>query len=417
MGTTHSTGRYHCSWSACSRLYVRTAPGHTYCGQPDCPATAIAPAHAGPSRAELLEMGTARRTFAELTAYELQRFARYDAPYFLAHPAGDSTPVAYWSIDTARDHGIRMSGIGSNVEELWARQADGTYMVLELLDRTNGGHKPTGWHYLVGPPIPTGWYSELPPVAGCPGCADGPCDGQGRMAGGRRCRWCQEAGSCPSQQLEARMIDDTNAAHAAGEHPAWRPGCELCEQAARRSPEPAGGHFDIRLICPATGQLEATEDNGHSLAAAREHLTRLADDRSRYAIVFCDRPGTDPVHDVDVAYHRHVTEHTPGGRPGPLERWVGTPIPFAWDAPADVDGPGHLCPSDPDAPCPVAAHNRQADASYWAEQLHRAHADGLHGAAPDASCEACRAHPAAPADVDVRELPGGGLIFTPDWTA
>lgn len=44
--SSEPTARYHCSWSACSRLYVKTGPGHTYCGWEDCPATTAVPAHA-----------------------------------------------------------------------------------------------------------------------------------------------------------------------------------------------------------------------------------------------------------------------------------------------------------------------------------------------------------------------------------
>jgi hypothetical protein len=417
------------------------------------------------TRAELLEMGTVRRTPEELTAYELQTMAN-GAPFYLAHPDGSSRPVAYWDVATARDHGIRISGIGSNVQELWARQADGSYLVLELLDRTNGGNEPTGWHYLVGPPVPaapapdvdafadylgsqlladddqaapdpsanvddarnrcqgyerlehrTSGPVELYPIPGERSqlelCSDCHAALQSAWSVGippqcRTCRCCSQlAAGCSggrnghchaapapvaaqdvdddaAELLEARMIHSANVAHMTGEHPEWRPGCELCDQAARRSPEPNGGHFDVRLVCAVTGQLEATEENGMTLAGARRSLARLDSDRTRYVIVFCDRPGADPIHDADVDYHRHVTQHVPGGRIGePLERWVGPPIPFGWDAPAAVDGPDHVCPADPDMPCPVAAHNRQ---------------------------------PAPVADVAYQELPGGRVRCTPVWS-
>jgi hypothetical protein len=36
-----ASGRFHCAWSSCSRLYVKTNPGHVYCGHQDCPATRL----------------------------------------------------------------------------------------------------------------------------------------------------------------------------------------------------------------------------------------------------------------------------------------------------------------------------------------------------------------------------------------
>jgi hypothetical protein len=37
--------RHHCSWSSCSRLYVKTWGGQSYCGDKDCPATKVVPQH------------------------------------------------------------------------------------------------------------------------------------------------------------------------------------------------------------------------------------------------------------------------------------------------------------------------------------------------------------------------------------
>lgn len=41
--------RWHCAWSACSRLYVKTWGGQSYCGHAECPASRIAPEY-GPRK-------------------------------------------------------------------------------------------------------------------------------------------------------------------------------------------------------------------------------------------------------------------------------------------------------------------------------------------------------------------------------
>lgn len=70
-------------------------------------------------------------------------------------------------------------------------------------------------------------------------------------------------------------------------------------------------HYDIRVRCPLSGQLESTEDIGLTFERALHNLDGLREWMSRreYVIVSCDRPGSDRVHDVDLAYHVHVAMH------------------------------------------------------------------------------------------------------------
>jgi len=84
-------------------------------------------------------------------------------------------------------------------------------------------------------------------------------------------------------------------------------------------------HYDIRVICPVTGQLEATEDIGLEEGHADRIVAEIMPGTTtRYAVVACDRPGDDEVHDVDLAYHRHVREHL-GHKAEEMVRWVGQP--------------------------------------------------------------------------------------------
>lgn len=90
-------------------------------------------------------------------------------------------------------------------------------------------------------------------------------------------------------------------------------------------------HYDLRLICPITGELEATEDMGLTFERACHALARAHGERSRYALVSCDRPGSDAIHNVDLAYHVHHAVHAGYADWGYCE-YVGTPQDdwFAW---------------------------------------------------------------------------------------
>lgn len=85
-------------------------------------------------------------------------------------------------------------------------------------------------------------------------------------------------------------------------------------------------HYDIRLVCPITGDHEATEDIGHPTLEKAQYVVReiLTGHASRYVIVACDKRGSDPCHDVDLAYWVHQRVHE-GHEDCTLERMVGKP--------------------------------------------------------------------------------------------
>lgn len=84
-------------------------------------------------------------------------------------------------------------------------------------------------------------------------------------------------------------------------------------------------HYDIRLICSETGRREATEEIGLSLVSAQRALSALMDGGSAasYEIVACTRPGSHPIHDVDLDYSTHQREHL--GLNVEFVRYVGRP--------------------------------------------------------------------------------------------
>lgn len=70
-------------------------------------------------------------------------------------------------------------------------------------------------------------------------------------------------------------------------------------------------HYDLRLVCAQTGELEATEDIGLSFERALENLAWMQDMHhgADYRIVSCDARGSDPVHSVDLSMHVHMNIH------------------------------------------------------------------------------------------------------------
>lgn len=92
-----------------------------------------------------------------------------------------------------------------------------------------------------------------------------------------------------------------------------------------------GWHYDLRLVCPITGELEATEDMGMTFAQAVRSLERTSDTRYKHVLVTCNRPAEDGVHNVDIAYHVHMSVHE--ARSGwEFCGWVGTPTHDWFDA-------------------------------------------------------------------------------------
>jgi len=70
-------------------------------------------------------------------------------------------------------------------------------------------------------------------------------------------------------------------------------------------------HYDLRLVCPLSGQLEATESIGLTAAQAEREILWQQENpgRREYRIVSCDEPGSSRVHDVDLAFHVHHAVH------------------------------------------------------------------------------------------------------------
>lgn len=81
-------------------------------------------------------------------------------------------------------------------------------------------------------------------------------------------------------------------------------------------------HFDVRLLCPLSNVLEATEEIGLTLERAEAFIAEA--ENPRYRIVACHRPGSDPCHDVDLAYFIHQRDHERNPR-AELLRYVGAP--------------------------------------------------------------------------------------------
>lgn len=82
-------------------------------------------------------------------------------------------------------------------------------------------------------------------------------------------------------------------------------------------------HYDIRLRCRETGELEATEDIGYP---TREAAQKVVDEilGDRYVVVECRMRGSHEVHDVDLSYYRHCHDHL--GETGRVfERISGAP--------------------------------------------------------------------------------------------
>jgi len=70
-------------------------------------------------------------------------------------------------------------------------------------------------------------------------------------------------------------------------------------------------HYDLRLVCDRTGELEATEDIGLTFEQAVRTLQFFQANHPRaiYRIVSCDARGSDRVHDVDLSHHVHMNIH------------------------------------------------------------------------------------------------------------
>ena len=81
-------------------------------------------------------------------------------------------------------------------------------------------------------------------------------------------------------------------------------------------------HFDSRLACKVTGRLEATEDSFLTREYA-DHVKATRLSAPAYVVVACDEAPNSRAHDVDLAYHAHVTECL--GETRTFERWVGEP--------------------------------------------------------------------------------------------
>lgn len=86
-------------------------------------------------------------------------------------------------------------------------------------------------------------------------------------------------------------------------------------------------HYDIRLKCRQSGELEATEDIGYPTREAAEYTAAELNSgaaHDRYIVVACSMPGSDQCHDVDLAYWWHMADHE-GKANFPFYRMVGEP--------------------------------------------------------------------------------------------
>jgi hypothetical protein len=84
-------------------------------------------------------------------------------------------------------------------------------------------------------------------------------------------------------------------------------------------------HYDVRLVCQSTGELEATEDWGFATWGEAVLCTQdLNAGSAVYTIVACNEPKTSSVHDVDVAYYLHQRDHEKNPN-AELIRYVGVP--------------------------------------------------------------------------------------------
>lgn len=85
-------------------------------------------------------------------------------------------------------------------------------------------------------------------------------------------------------------------------------------------------HYDIRLKCPITGKLEATEDSYMTQRSAQRRLDSLNDGsaHSKYVMVSCVEQGNSRIHDVDLDYFEHNRHHV-GDKNAELVRYVGVP--------------------------------------------------------------------------------------------
>lgn len=134
----------------------------------------------------------------------------------------------------------------------------------------------------------------------------------------------------PEHPTKPRREDFATYGEFARARSEWKAPCDelaVCPIAAvvPCEPEPqeeAVTHFDIRLVCPVTRELEATEDIGHPTREAAERSLEYLGDR--YQIVECSERGSHEVHDVDLSYYRHQRGHL-GKADWPFERVSGAP--------------------------------------------------------------------------------------------